>query len=168
VNAFTLFALIGAIVIAAIGWRVAGALGLVIGLPVGLVVGFFGLTGLALSMGWLETRWDQLGLRRFFGPFWRGEYDAAWENLKTSLHPGSSVTGVVVKVRYHGAFVDVGNKFPGLINTYEVILRGGKLPSLGETIHASVKEYDDDFRAVVLTANEPSSSQRSAQPPADA
>ena len=148
---FHLFALIGAVAVAAIGWNVAGLFGVVLGLPAGILAGFFGLLGLGLGMGWLETRRDQLALRSSFGPYWRVEYRTDWEELKASLRPGSVVNGVVVKVRYHGAFLDLGEGFPGLIHAYQ---SDSELPSVGENVRAWVKEHDDDLRAVVLTTNQ--------------
>ncbi len=151
---FHLFALIGAVAVAAIGWNVAGLFGVVLGLPAGILAGFFGLLGLGLGMGWLETRRDQLALRSSFGPYWRAEYRTDWEELKASLRPGTVVNGVVVKVRYHGAFLDLGEGFPGLIEAYHLVLEGTELPSVGENVRAWVKEHDDDLRAVVLTMSE--------------
>ena len=151
---FQLVALIGAVVVAAIGWNVAGVLGVVLGLPAGILVGVFGLVGVGLGMGWLETRRDQLALRSSFGPYWRAEYRTDWEELKASLRPGTVVNGVVVKVRYHGAFLDLGEGFPGLIHAYQLVLEGSELPSVGENVRAWVKEHDDDLRAVVLTMSE--------------
>ena len=153
-NAFHLLGLIGAVVVAAIGWNVAGLLGVVLGVPAGILVGVFGWIGTFLALAWLETRRDQLSLRSSFGPYWRAEYRADWEELKASLRPGTVVSGVVVKVRYHGAFLDLGEGFPGLINAYQIVLDGSELPSVGENVRAWVKEYDEDFRAVVLTMNE--------------
>ena len=59
---FHLLGLIGAVVVAAIGWKVGGLLGVVLGVPTGFLVGVFGLVGLGLTVGWLETRRDQLAL----------------------------------------------------------------------------------------------------------
>ena len=157
-NAFHLLGLIGAVVVAVIGWNVAGLLGVVLGVPAGLVVGVYGLMGLWLALAWIEIRRDQ-PLRRSFGPYWRAEYRAGWEELKASLRPGAVVNGVVVRVRYHGAFLDLGEGFPGLIQAYQIVLDGSKLPSVGENVRAWVKEYDEDFRAVVLTTNERSLSE---------
>ncbi len=153
-TAFHLFALIGAVVVAVIGWNVAGLLGVVLGVPAGILVGFYGLMGLGLGLGWIETRRDQLALRRSFGPYWRAEYRIGWEELKASLRPGTVVNGVVVRVRYHGAFLDLGEGFPGLIQAYQIVLDGSKLPSAGENVRAWVKEYDENLRAVVLTTGE--------------
>ena len=150
-TAFPLFALIGAVVVAAIGWNVAGLFGVVLGVPAGLFVGVYGVMGLVLTVGWLEARRDQLALRSSFGPYWRGEYRTDWDELKASLRPGTVVNGVVVKVRYHGAFLDLGEGFPGLIHAYQT---DSELPSVGENVRAWVKEHDDDLRAVVLTTNE--------------
>ena len=150
-TAFHLFALIGAVVVAAIGWNVAGLLGVVLGVPAGILVGVYGLTGTFLALAWLETRRDQLALRRSFGPYWRAEYSIGWEELKASLRPGTVVNGVVVRVRYHGAFLDLGEGFPGLIHAYQ---SDSELPSVGENVRAWVKEHDDDLRAVVLTTNQ--------------
>ena len=50
-TAFRLFALIGAVVVAAIGWNVAGLFGVVLGVPAGLFVGFYGLMGPVLIFG---------------------------------------------------------------------------------------------------------------------
>jgi len=78
------------------------------------------------------------------------------------------VNGVVVRIRYHGAFLDLGEEFPGLIQAYHLVLEGSELPSLGENVRAWVKEYDDDLRAVVLTMNERSLSGLGVLRPADA
>ena len=153
-NACHLLGLIGAVVVAAIGWRVAGLLGVVLGVPAGILVGVFGWIGTFLALGGVETRRDQLALRGSFGPYWRAEYRTGWEELKASLRPGAIVTGVVVRVRYHGAFLDLGKGFPGLIQAYHLVREGAELPSVGENVRAWVQEYDDDLRAVVLTMNE--------------
>ena len=153
-NAFHLLGLIGAVVVAAIGWKVGGLLGLVLGVPVGVLVGVYGWLGLWLALGWLEARRDQLALRGSFGAYWRPEYRTGWEELKASLRPGTVVNGVVVLVRYHGAFLDLGEGFPGLIQAYHLVREGSELPAAGENVRAWVKEYDEDSRAVVLTTNE--------------
>ncbi len=167
-NAFHLLGLIGAVVVAAIGWNVAGLLGVVLGVPAGILVGFYGLMGLGLGFGWIETRRDQVALRSSFGPYWRAEYRIDWEELKASLRPGTVVNGVVVRVRYHGAFLDLGKGFPGLIQAYHIVREGAELPSVGENVRAWVKEHDDDLRAVVLTMNERSLSGLSDLRPPDA
>ncbi len=140
--------------VAAIGWKVAGLLGVVLGVPAGILVGVYGLIGTFLALAWLETRRDQLALRRSFGPYWRAEYRADWEELKASLRPGAVVNGVVVRVRYHGAFLNLGKGFPGLIQAYQIVHDGSELPSVGDNVRAWVKEYDEDCRTVVLTMNE--------------
>ncbi len=167
-NAFHLLGLIGAVVVAVIGWNVAGLLGAVVGVPAGLLVGFYGLMGLGLALGWIEIRRDQLALRRSFGPYWRAQYRAGWEELKASLRPGAVVNGVVVRVRYHGAFLDLGEGFPGLIQAYHLVREGAELPSVGDNVRAWVKDHDDDLRAVVLTMNERSLSGLRDLRPADA
>ena len=166
-NAFHLLGLIGAVVVAAIGWRVAGLLGVVLGVPAGILVGVFGWIGTFLALAWLETRRDQLALRSSFGPYWRAEYRTDWEELKASFRPGAVVNGVVVRVRYHGAFLDLGKGFPGLIQAYHLVREGAELPSVGENVRAWVKEHDDDLRAVVLTMNERSLSGLSDLRPPD-
>ena len=95
--------------------------------------------GLWLALGWIEIRRDQLALRRSFGPYWRAERRAGWEELKASLRPGAVVNGVVVRVRYHGAFLGLGEGFPGLIQAYQILLDGSKLPSVGENVSACLE-----------------------------
>ena len=168
VTLFHLLGLIGAVVVAAIGWKVGGLLGVVLGVPTGFLVGVFGLVGLGLTVGWLETRRDQLALRSSFGPYWRAEYRTDWEELKASLRPGTVVNGVVVKVRYHGAFLDLGEGFPGIIQAYHLVPEGSELPCVGENVRAWVKEHDDDLRAVVLTMSERSLSGLADLRPPDA
>jgi len=139
-----------------IGFSRLGWIGAIIGVLAGFIAGWLGGVGLVsagFSIGITKERLQQhRDLREAFGRYWSKDRSTEWDELMTELSPGNSVSGKVVRQYYHGVFVDIGRGFPALLSK----LRSehgisDPQPSIGDTVSASIKEFNTKERYMELT-----------------
>lgn len=154
-------AVVGLVAGAITGYEYAGVVGWVVGAIAGVVGGWLSycvligvLIGVPIFFAIEVPRWQAHRiLSPYFDRYWTKERTAQWEDVKEHLRGGQPVVGKVVVAKYYERFIDIGCNFPALLNAVDpatsTVLPDP--PALGDDVEATILEYDDLMRMIVLT-----------------